>query len=181
MASQPPSQNPGSPAPSLIPMGDFAGKPPLNLSKAVIVLGSDEQCHYRLTSSTISRLHALLIHEDRGVYIRDLASRTGIIVNGNKVKEAELNDGDEVHIGRFVFKFTSPGKPPGKAVRPGPAQIMFDGGPPIPMSGRTLLIGREMGCDVALADESVSTRHAVLFEINGKRILRDLHSRTGHS
>ena len=50
---------------------------------------------------------------------------------------------------------------------------------PIPLTERCLLIGRRDTSDIVIADESVSTAHAAIFEMDGKRFVRDLGSRTG--
>jgi pSer/pThr/pTyr-binding forkhead associated (FHA) protein len=50
---------------------------------------------------------------------------------------------------------------------------------PVPIEERTVLIGRRTHQRHPLIEESVSTAHAVIFEMNGKRYIRDLNSRTG--
>src|SRR5690606_8857066 len=50
---------------------------------------------------------------------------------------------------------------------------------PLPFDGPTTVIGRRMGSDVRLTEESVSTSHAIIFEQDGKHHIRDLTSRTG--
>jgi hypothetical protein len=47
------------------------------------------------------------------------------------------------------------------------------------ITGHTVLIGRDPGCDVAIEDDAISARHAIVFDIGGKRYVRDLNSRTG--
>ena len=44
---------------------------------------------------------------------------------------------------------------------------------------RILLIGRTAGSDVMLVEQSVSARHAIIFEVGEKRYVRDLNLRTG--
>jgi two-component system cell cycle response regulator len=55
----------------------------------------------------ISRRHAQVhLGQDR-VIINDLQSRNGTFLNGNQIEEAELKDGDRVHLGgTTVLKFT---------------------------------------------------------------------------
>jgi len=50
---------------------------------------------------------------------------------------------------------------------------------PIPLNERCLLIGRRETCDIVISDDAVSTAHAVIFEMDGQRFVRDLGSRTG--
>src|SRR5207237_2078244 len=49
----------------------------------------------------------------------------------------------------------------------------------IPIDGKSLLIGRRESCDVRLVEDSASTTHAIVFEMDGRRYVRDLASRTG--
>jgi pSer/pThr/pTyr-binding forkhead associated (FHA) protein len=52
-------------------------------------------------------------------------------------------------------------------------------GTPRAFQGRTLLIGKGEGCDISVAEETVSSRHAIIFTAKGKLYLRDLDSRSG--
>ena len=52
---------------------------------------------------TLSRLHFSLQCEGDRCRIRDLNSLAGILLNGNAVKEAVLNDGDEITAGSTTF------------------------------------------------------------------------------
>jgi hypothetical protein len=63
-------------------------------------IGSDEGCHLVLSGAQVSPMHAsvMLDDEDR-VIVSDTKSRAGVYVNGNKVTEHFLNEGDEISIG----------------------------------------------------------------------------------
>src|SRR4051812_11852746 len=102
--------------PTLTPTGHFAGKPTLPISRSVTLIGSRKQARLQLISSSVSQNHALIVNADSGPYIRDLASRSGIQVNGQQAKELALNDGDEISVGRFTFRFNeSPNAQPAGA------------------------------------------------------------------
>ena len=59
----------------------------------------------RFKDESMSREHAVILWED-GVYtIEDLQSTNGIRVNGKKHRSAELQDGDEVCIGKTHITF----------------------------------------------------------------------------
>ncbi len=60
-----------------------------------------------LTDPAISRRHASFEVRDGRFYVRDLGSLNGILVNGRKIgnDEVELSDGDEIAIGRSVIIF----------------------------------------------------------------------------
>jgi pSer/pThr/pTyr-binding forkhead associated (FHA) protein len=48
----------------------------------------------------VSRRHALLVHEKGALLLRDLKSATGTFLDGERVAEAELRDGDVFELGR---------------------------------------------------------------------------------
>src|SRR5688500_13184754 len=180
------SLNPaGKLPPTLTPTGHFAGKPTLPISRSVTLIGSRKQARLQLISSSVSTDHALIVNADSGPYIRDLASREHVIVNGIQVNEGALEDGDEIQIGRFSFRFNaSPHTQPIEAVRnikPAPVgKIEVDGSElPVPFEGKSIVIGRRDGCDIKLLEDSASTTHAIIFEMDGRRYIRDLASRTG--
>src|SRR5688500_8078770 len=146
--------------PTLVPTGHFAGKPALPISRSVTLIGSRKQARLQLISSTVSQSHALIVNADSGPYIRDLASREHVYVNGHMVVESPLDEGDEIRIGRFTFKFNqSPNVRPdaAKAEPAGPGQLDVDGSPmPIPIDNKSVLIGRRDSCDIPLLEDSVS-------------------------
>jgi pSer/pThr/pTyr-binding forkhead associated (FHA) protein len=181
-STKPAPPAPASKRPTLLPQANHVGKPAMPLGAHLFTLiGSRNRAHLHLLSSTISRNHACIITGRTGVYVRDLASRNGVIVNGQKVRESELQDGDSIQVGSFQFKFQEPPGPIRLATAPPAplAMLEMDGGALTPMDGRTILIGRRPGCDITLDSTAVSNTHAVVFECDGKRYVRDLGSRTG--
>ena len=102
-----------------------------------------------------------------------------MFVNGRTVKESELRDGDQLQIGNFKFKFADPSKR--RSPKPAPAGALEVTGSvePVRLEGKATVIGRRPTCDLSLIESSVSTVHALVFEANGKRYVRDLGSRTG--
>jgi pSer/pThr/pTyr-binding forkhead associated (FHA) protein len=183
MAALPP-HNPRSKqiGPALVPIERHEGKPAVRLSRPVYVIGSRSSARIHLLSSTVSKAHALLVRSNGRTYIRDLASRSHVIINGRQVREADLEDDDVIQIGSFTFKYIAgPGEDtPRPAIDAQPAKIDVQGNDfPVPIEQRVLLIGRRSLCDINLVEASVSTAHAVIFELDGQRFIRDLGSRTG--
>ena len=91
MAGQPtPRKHPPSPngAPTLTPLGHYAGRPDIALSRQVTVVGSKPGSRLHLASSTVSQSHAFIVNSTAGAYVRDLASRTHVYVNGKDHREA---------------------------------------------------------------------------------------------
>lgn len=77
-----------------------------NLTGKTIRIGRDATCEIMLDDPHISRLHAEITHQGTGIAIKDLGSTNGVFVNGKKVAEQTLLDGDKILIGtRLYFKF----------------------------------------------------------------------------
>lgn len=78
-----------------------------NLSGQVVKVGRDPTCQILLDDPHVSRFHAEIIcRPGNQVIIRDLGSTNGIFVNGKKVSEQSLLDGDKIKVGtRHYFKF----------------------------------------------------------------------------
>lgn len=55
--------------------------------------------------ASVSRTHATIGKEERGVAVRDQGSENGLFVNDKRVEGAFLGDGDLIKIGRSIFKF----------------------------------------------------------------------------
>src|SRR5260370_20330650 len=67
--------------------------------------GRGPECHVRPESEWVSRQHCLLRVTPTGVFVRDLGSRNGTLVNGALLeKERQLMHGDQVQIGPLVFE-----------------------------------------------------------------------------
>ena len=169
--------------PALIPAGELSGKPPIPLTRPIIVIGSRQTSRIHLISRTVSKSHALLVVTRHTVFIRDLCSREGTFVNGERVGERDLSDGDILKIGRFEFIFTAGGahlrphreKPP----TPGVIAPVLGDAPPVPLENRVTLIGRKQNADIPFLESVVSAAHAVIVAWEGRRYIRDLGSRTG--
>lgn len=69
-----------------------------------LIVGRDEGCHMRLTSSLVSRQHCILDVGPHGVRVRDLGSQNGTYVNDVAITEPLLlRAGDVLRIGAAVF------------------------------------------------------------------------------
>jgi predicted nucleic acid-binding Zn-ribbon protein len=70
-------------------------------------IGRSLSAHVRFDDPTVSRRHALLYREEGSARILDDRSLNGVFRNGERVELAELEDGDEIGIGRFRLFFVS--------------------------------------------------------------------------
>jgi pSer/pThr/pTyr-binding forkhead associated (FHA) protein len=68
------------------------------------VFGRGAECHIRPNSDWVSRQHCLLSVTGEALFIRDLGSRNGTLVNGVRVVgERRLAHGDQIVVGPLVF------------------------------------------------------------------------------
>jgi hypothetical protein len=56
-----------------------------------------------LVDASVSRFHAALVRNPKGVWVVDMQARDGVLVNGIRLRWAWLEDGDTVRIGQFAF------------------------------------------------------------------------------
>jgi pSer/pThr/pTyr-binding forkhead associated (FHA) protein len=79
----------------------------ISVKKAEFIIGRSQSCHLCAGSSAISRQHCAIIRDDHRVAIKDLGSRNGTLVNGQKIAgEVELASGDEIIVGPLKFLIT---------------------------------------------------------------------------
>jgi predicted component of type VI protein secretion system len=70
-----------------------------------IVVGRDPSCQLNDLDPLLSRRHAEFVPSGKGVTVRDLKSRNGILVNGDKVPEHALKPGDVVQLGHLHVRY----------------------------------------------------------------------------
>jgi predicted component of type VI protein secretion system len=82
------------------------------------VVGRSSQCDLTLRDESVSRHHAEFIEGPAGWLLRDLESRNGVEVNGKRVSERLLANGDRLKIGNVALQceLFAPAAPPPKVV-----------------------------------------------------------------
>jgi len=71
-----------------------------------VYLGRNQMCEIYVDDKDVSRIHAKINASHEAVFIEDLGSTNGTLVNGQKVKRHQLEDGDRVQVGNLtVLKF----------------------------------------------------------------------------
>jgi putative nucleotidyltransferase with HDIG domain len=77
-----------------------------------LILGRDAQATFQILDKGVSRAHAEIFRVGEMVFIRDLNSRNGSLVNGETIKEELLREGDLIRIGstQIVFESTRPNR-----------------------------------------------------------------------
>jgi pSer/pThr/pTyr-binding forkhead associated (FHA) protein len=75
------------------------------LKKKEFSIGRSKECTLRAGSEAISRRHCLIARSDSMWTVKDLGSRNGTLVNGERIeKETELHDGDMLSVGPLQFR-----------------------------------------------------------------------------
>lgn len=102
---------------------DIPGQEPeqIRLESFPFTLGRNEACDYQILSSRVSREHAEISRRGGSLIVRDLGSTNGTLVNGQKIAEVELSDGDLLVIADVQFSFRNA---TGEAVRRTVTQVM---------------------------------------------------------
>jgi pSer/pThr/pTyr-binding forkhead associated (FHA) protein len=69
------------------------------------IFGRGPECHIQPNSDWVSRQHCILRVTPESVFIRDLGSRNGTLVNGHRVRgQLQLGHGDQLQVGPLVFE-----------------------------------------------------------------------------
>lgn len=71
-----------------------------------LIFGRDITCDIKVSDPLVSRRHCEVVLAGDGIALRDLGSSNATFVNGDPVKEARLQAGDEVAVGSAIFLVT---------------------------------------------------------------------------
>ena len=84
-----------------------ADMPPMfNIPTSGITMGRSEQRDVVVPDNAASRLHAEIVKVGPAYWIKDPGAANGLFVNGRRIREKELEDGDIIRIGSTEFRFT---------------------------------------------------------------------------
>jgi predicted nucleic acid-binding Zn-ribbon protein len=70
-------------------------------------IGRSLAADVRFDDPTVSRRHALVVHQPDGVRVLDDRSLNGVFVNGERVEWRALSHGDDITVGRYRLRFVS--------------------------------------------------------------------------
>jgi pSer/pThr/pTyr-binding forkhead associated (FHA) protein len=154
-----------------------------------VIVGRDSGCQLVIDDPLVSRRHAEIEYAEEGWLLRDLGSRNGTFVDGQRCAFVAVTDGGEVRLGsaekgpvvRFAF------------VHPDVAEdtqehAALEASTPVPPSrtptaehdaAERIRIGRGDGNDIALSDLRVSHHHAEVRRVGEVYEVADLGSRNG--
>lgn len=78
--------------------------PSILLDKPILLIGRHPECDIQIESRKISRRHCCIAQVSDYLVIRDLGSTNGIRINGARMQEGRLAEGDEVLIGASRYR-----------------------------------------------------------------------------
>ena len=87
------------------PLGRRPGGGDASIPKARTSIGRSPDCGIFLDDVTVSRKHAVIVERDGGFFAEDQGSLNGTFVNRKRVESAQLEDGDELQIGKYRLTF----------------------------------------------------------------------------
>jgi pSer/pThr/pTyr-binding forkhead associated (FHA) protein len=68
-------------------------------------IGRSPECEIFLDDVTVSRAHAVLVERDGTFSIQDEGSLNGTFLNRRRIESAQIEDGDELQIGKYRLTF----------------------------------------------------------------------------
>jgi len=77
----------------------------IGLGRGVTHIGRGLAADLRLDEDSVSRRHAILLYRSSGSRILDDRSSNGTFVNGRRITQADLKDGDVLVLGRVVLRY----------------------------------------------------------------------------
>ena len=77
----------------------------LEVPPGEFVIGRSPDCQLSLDDPLVSRRHAILVVQNEGVFVEDLSSRNGVLVNSKRISgPTRLSDGDQLQVGSQVMQ-----------------------------------------------------------------------------
>lgn len=171
----------GEPRPSvrLLPLGR-TDLPPLRLLSDLTIFGSDACSDVRVSADHACPAHSAVVLLGMSVYACDLAAPGGTSIGGRRIRWARLANGDVLAVGMARFRVEmedrveeATGEQPGFKLVAAASDGEFRSIDPV------LIVGREPGCDVVLADESVAPRHCLIVWTQDGPVARTLVDNPG--
>ena len=141
----------------------------LDIPESGLCVGRDaRKCHIQMEHPTVSALHAMIALEKGEAVLKDL-STNGSFVNGKRVPNTKLNDGDYITFGRYAGKslIFRMGQAPALKIEK------------VTLDKDRITIGRDRSNDVWVNHPTVSSKHAEVIKQNGRYVVVDLGSTNG--
>ncbi|MBQ7653440.1 MAG: FHA domain-containing protein [Clostridia bacterium] len=140
-------------------------------------IGRSSSCDIVLSYATVSRFHAVISRRKDSWIVYDTGSKTGILVNGEKIKgKSEICDGDSVIFGNAAYYFSAPNFSDGKDPAYVSALVSQSNGKVFLLEDSVCTVGRDKTNNIYLNLPTVSRSHAKLEFKDGKWNLENYSS-----
>ncbi len=111
--------------------GGFTGERAYRFQKNRLVIGSVESADVRVVGDGVSPIHAVVEVDEAGsATVFDLASETGVFVNGTKTVTQVIKPGDVITVGLYTLRFdvedASKSEDTGRVRRAGTRNVFWD-------------------------------------------------------
>jgi predicted component of type VI protein secretion system len=83
---------------------NLKSQPSWQLNRTLTLVGRSPECQVALADQSLSPFHCSLFCTGGGVWVVDLLGHGGIDVNGKTMRWAHLHDGNELRVGRILFR-----------------------------------------------------------------------------
>ena len=101
----PPLPGPAAlPIVAILDLLNVRARPSWRLDRMLALVGRSPDCQVQVSDLSVSRFHCSLLHTPQGVWVVDLLGRKGVQINGGNVRSAQLDDGDELCVGKYLFR-----------------------------------------------------------------------------
>jgi predicted component of type VI protein secretion system len=88
----------------VVATGKSAGRS-ISIKRNKLLIGRAEECDVRPLSEEVSRRHCVVIVGPADVWVEDLGSRNGTLVNGTRIEaKTKLLDGDMIRVGSLELR-----------------------------------------------------------------------------
>jgi pSer/pThr/pTyr-binding forkhead associated (FHA) protein len=174
--------------------GLCAGRTGFFLNQPTTTIGRDEECEIVLDGNTVSRRHCEIACQGATYILRD-CSRNGTFINGERVRQAQLRDGDQIRVGANVLLVNissgiATGMLSGKLTTPNRPSSLIELKPQIVVKGLEesvtqpfdedcVIIGRRADNHIAIDEDNISRRHFSIERRDGIYFIRDMGSANG--
>jgi NADPH-dependent 2,4-dienoyl-CoA reductase/sulfur reductase-like enzyme/pSer/pThr/pTyr-binding forkhead associated (FHA) protein len=179
------------PVPTSVPPLDArldGGGRTVSIAGSVFSIGNGSDVSFPVGDAAAGALHAQIVRQGDGLYLRDAGSRTGTYVNGRLlVGSHRLADGDRLGVGRteLTFRSAAPAARTGveTPVVSNDLQLRVRSGQGVglcfALRGEGQLVGSAPGAAVELRDLSVAREHARIRRVGNEVFVTDLGSGRG--
>jgi sulfur carrier protein ThiS len=96
--------------PRLIIKSTMSKNQRFELPEGETIFGRENTCALVLPNVSVSRQHGRVVVGAQAVTVEDLDSKSGILVNGDRVEQHQLKSGDEVQVGKFSMVYLGDGR-----------------------------------------------------------------------